>query len=128
MEKDFDRWNDHKKQVHARDDVPDYHAREVWWCTLGTNIGFEQDGTGIGHARPVLVLKGFSRNVCVIVPLTTSKKVSHYHWPAGKIEDRVAFAIISQLRLIDTRRLTNKIATMDAMTFKKIRNAVRDIL
>ena len=74
MEKDFDRWNDQKKIVHARPDLPAYHAREVWWCALGINVGFEQEGTGGGHARPVLVLKGFSRHVCIIVPLVNKSQ------------------------------------------------------
>ena len=34
MEKDFDRWNRHKKKVNDAADRPFYHAREIWWCGL----------------------------------------------------------------------------------------------
>ena len=42
MEKDFDGWNETKKQIHGRHDAPFYHERELWWCTLGVNVGFER--------------------------------------------------------------------------------------
>jgi hypothetical protein len=65
MQKDFDGWNEQKKSIHVASHAPLYHEREIRWCHLGTNIGFEQDGTGEGRSRPVLILKGFSREVCV---------------------------------------------------------------
>jgi mRNA-degrading endonuclease toxin of MazEF toxin-antitoxin module len=37
-----------------------YHAREIWWCTFGVNIGNELDGTGNHHDRPVLVIRPFN--------------------------------------------------------------------
>ena len=44
MEKDFDKWNESKKVIHHNNEDKFYHEREVWWCSLGINIGFEQDG------------------------------------------------------------------------------------
>ena len=75
MKKDFDEWNEIKKETDKADDyLPLYHQRQIRWCRLGTNIGFEQDGTGTGFSRPVLILKGFNRHVCIVIPLTTSIK------------------------------------------------------
>jgi mRNA-degrading endonuclease toxin of MazEF toxin-antitoxin module len=66
--------------------------------------------------------------VCLIVPLTTSTKTNPYHIPVGLIADKKAVAIISQLRLIDVKRLDQKIAVLDIHTFDKIRKAVKKIL
>ncbi|MDE2116942.1 MAG: type II toxin-antitoxin system PemK/MazF family toxin [Patescibacteria group bacterium] len=77
MNKDFDQWNMKKKRIHELGASMLYHARDVWWCNLGANIGFEQDGTGAGYARPVLILKGFNAFVCLVIPLTTSRKRAH---------------------------------------------------
>lgn len=107
MHKDFDAWNESKKDIHAKNENKLYHERDVWWCSLGINIGFEQDGTGVHGERPVLILKGFSKQVCLVVPLTTPKKKNPYHATLGKVENRDAFAIISQVCLIDTKRLIN---------------------
>src|SRR3989344_7307679 len=102
INKDFDSWNESKKKAHKNHDyLPLYHEREIRWCRLGLNIGFEEDGTGKDFARPVLILKGFSRHVCLVLPLTTSTKKNPYNIPIGKVDNREASAIISQLRLID---------------------------
>lgn len=129
MEKDFDRWNRKKKRTHGQENyLPLYHERQVRWCTLGVNVGYEQDGTGEGFSRPVLILKGFSRHVCLVIPLTTSRKKNPYHVSIGIVDERESFAIISQLRLIDTRRLDQHIGVVDKDTFKHIRKTVKAML
>ena len=88
MEKDFDAWNDQKKHINERQDVLLYRERDIRWCQLGVNVGFEQDGTGTRRSRPVLVLKAFSRSVCLVVPLTTAKKKNPYYVSLGKVGGR----------------------------------------
>lgn len=127
MRKDFDGWNEQKKAVDAREDILLYHERDIRWCRLGTNVGFEQDGTGTGRARPALVLKAFNRHVCLVVPLTTSTKQNSYHVSVGMIGGRPASVIISQLRLIDTKRLTVKITRLNKVRFDEIRKAIKDM-
>ena len=36
---------------------------QVYWCLLGENIGFEQNGKGDYFRRPVLIFKKFNNNV-----------------------------------------------------------------
>lgn len=127
MTKNFDEWNECKKLIHADSIRKLYHQREVWWCAFGTNIGFEQDGTGKTGDRPALILKGFSSQVCVVVPLTTSIKKNPYHIAIGNIDGKEAFVIISQVRLIDTKRLINKIGFIPQESFERIRKAVKDL-
>jgi mRNA interferase MazF len=126
--KDFDRWNSHKKQIQSEGTNKFYHPRDIWWCYLGVNVGFEQDGTGKEYQRPVLILKGFSKHVCLAIPLTTSQKKNPYHLPIGVIDGKSAFVIISQLKLVDTKRLINKIDMLPENTFQTIKKAVKDLL
>lgn len=128
MQKDFDQWNEQKKVIHLQNGNRFYRPREIWWCSLGVNVGFEQDGTGEGNQRPVLIIRGFSKNVCLIIPLTTSIKKNLYYIPLGKVDNREAFAIISQIRLVDTKRLTNRLAVLDKSHFETIKKAVRDLI
>ncbi len=129
MKKDFDSWNKRKKEIDGLEDyLPLYHERQIRWCRLGVNVGFEQDGTGKGFSRPVLIMKGLSRNVCVIVPLTTTIKDNKYYMPVGIVDGKKAAAIISQIRLIDTKRLYKQISTLDKDTFAKIQKAIKDLL
>jgi len=127
MEKDFDNWNKRKKEIN-KGEFNFYSKREIRWCSLGLNIGFEQDGTNIEYCRPVLIIRGFSRNVCLVVPLTTSKKKNLYHFSVGIIEGQEAFVILSQIRLIDTKRLQDRLTILDKDKFEEIRKAIRALI
>lgn len=128
MEKDFDAWTIEKKKINNRPIAPFYHEREIWWCTLGINIGFEQDGTGENYDRPVLIVRGFNSHIFFCVALTGKIKKGKYFVPIGKVEDRDASVILSQVRIIDSKRLIRKITTLDEKMFEKVRNALEETL
>ena len=128
MKKDFDNWNKKKKQIHKQTSVPFFHTREIWWCSLGVNIGFEEDGSGGEYDRPVLILKGMSVQTCFAIPLTTSTS-DHWLRPSvGVIEGKEARALLSQMRLIDSKRLIRKVGYLDGEIFKQIRKAAKGML
>ena len=128
MKKDFDKWNYKKKYIHENEIGKFYHAREIWWCSLGANIGVEQDGDGAEYQRPVLILQGLSKNTCLIIPLTASPHKHPMRMPLGIIEKKEASAIISQMRVVDTKRFINKIGFIDKNIFEAIRKTVKDTL
>jgi mRNA interferase MazF len=129
MEKKFDIWNEIKKQTDERADRLLYKKREIRWCKLGVNVGYEQDGTGEGFSRPVLIIKDFNQHVCLAVPLTTSQKKNPYHVKIGFIDGQIeSSAIISQLRLIDTKRLYTKVTMLDEEKFNDVIKAIKDML
>ena len=101
MAKDFDTWNKQKKNINGREHSPLFHEREVWWCSLGLNIGYEQDGGEI-FERPVLVIKKFSKDILWILPLTNSHKQNQYYI---KLATGTSSIVLSQLRLISAKRL-----------------------
>lgn len=127
MFKDFDKWNERKKEIN-REKPHYYRERDIRWCSLGINIGFEQDGTSKTHSRPVLIIRGFSQHVCLAVPLTTSKKKNPYHFEIGIIEGKESFAILSQIRLIDTKRLQDRLLILNEDKFKEIKKAIRNLI
>ena len=128
MEKNFDRWNENKKKIHDINKSKLYHEREVWWCSLGVNIGFEQDGHEVGHQRPVLILKGLSKYTCMAIPLTSSIHKHPMRVPIGIVDGKEASAVISQIRVIDTKRLVNKVCFLAKDSFELTRKAIKDIL
>ena len=128
MDKDFDGWNARKKEIHHGGANKLYHEREIWWCALGVNIGFEQDGSGVEHRRPMLILKGLSRETCLAVPLTTAEHKHPLRPSVGAVSGKEAKALISQIRVIDTKRLVRKIGYLDKVVFQDIRKAVKGLL
>ena len=127
MEKDFDRWNELKKRTNIEHPRL-YTVREIWWCKIGTNIGTEQDGRGDNFLRPALILRGFGPDACLIAPLTTSARKHPLRVSVGMVEGRSARANLSQLRVVDTRRLVEKIGFLDKEIFSSIRKAARGLL
>ena len=128
MLKNFDGWNGEKRRIHNRADAPFYHERELWWCAIGVNVGFEQDGTGATFARPVLVLKSLSKETFLAIPLTTSTKRHPLRPSVGEVGGKSAHALLSQMRVIDTRRLIRRIGYLDKAIFAAIRKAAKDML
>lgn len=124
MQKDFDGWGVQKQKIHFEGEAPFCHEREVWWCALGTNVGFEQDGTGKNYDRPVVILKGFNKHVFFCVALTGRKREGAFYLYLGSIEDRDSSAVLSQVRLCDSKRLVRKIGTLDEGVFQKLQKAL----
>lgn len=128
MQKDFTQWNTVKQNIHTTGRSKFYHTREIWWCAVGINIGAEEDGSGEAYRRPVLILKGLSADTCLVIPLTTSSREHPLRVSVGLVHGKGAHALISQLRVIDTKRLVRKIEFLNKDTFEIIRKAARDML
>ena len=102
-------------------------TKEVWWCSLGINIGFEQDGKHELFERPILVIRKLSRDVVLVVPL--SSKIKNNKYCVNFVHnDQVFSALISQVRLISTKRLNRKIYEMDGALFNEICEAFRKLI
>jgi mRNA interferase MazF len=128
MSKDFDIWNNQKKNIHYYKQRKNYHAGDIWWMYTGVNIGFEQDGKNENFERPCLVIKGFNKEVCLIVPLSTVYKDNKFYVFVGEFEKQKNYAILSQIKLIDTKRLMNKIGSITRVELMVIKNAIWDII
>ena len=127
MEKDFDAWNERKKETNA-EKPRFYTVREIWWCRLGVNIGTEQDGSGEKFLRPVVIMRGFGPEACLVIPLTTSAHKHPLRLPIGAIQGSQARANLSQICVVDTRRLVEKIGFLEKGIFLVLRKAARDML
>ena len=126
--KDFDRWNIKKKDINSQESRVFFHNREIWWCSLGINVGFEQDGTGKNFDRPVLIMKSYNKDIFFGVALTGKKKVGRHYFYLGKIDNRDSSAVLSQVRLIDAKRLIRKIGKLDKKIFAELKNALQKAL
>jgi mRNA interferase MazF len=128
MEKDFDQWNEKKKIVNqASVSKVFFREREIWWCRLGANVGYEQDGKGNWFKRPILILRKFNEFAFSGVPLSTSNKNDEYHYQFTFSENIKSTALISQVKFIDSKRLDVKMGFCSEVDFKNMRKAVRDL-
>lgn len=130
MKKDFKTWSEQKEVIDCQIKRSDIYFREgeIWWSRLGANIGFEQDGKGESFSRPVLILKKFNPFIFWTIPLSTKFKNNPYYVECVSQKGEKRTAIISQIRLMSVKRLTDKIGIVEELSFKTIRKAVKDLL
>ena len=113
MEKDFFGWAKVKANLHQRRKINFFDEREVWWCALGANVGHEQDGKGRLWTRPVLVLRKFNKHMLWAVPMTSKGKSNNPYYLEVIVGEGTSYLLLSQLRLVSSRRLIDKIGTLD---------------
>ncbi len=121
---EFDLWNEKKKEINKKiiSNNFSFYERTVWWCSLGKNIGSEQNGKNEEFERPVIIFRIFSENTVWVIPLTSrriiKKSRKEYEIIVNEI---IQTADISQLRLISIKRLTRYVTTISYNDFQTIR-------
>jgi len=130
MEKDFDKWNKLKKDLQKEERKFFAHPREIWWSSLGINIGAEIDGKNENFERPIIILKVYSRESMLILPITSKEKNDKFHF---KIEvenpnesekhNRPTWVKLTQSRVISNKRLLRKIGLVSQEEFIKLKKA-----
>ena len=127
MKKDFQKWHSQKRHIENERPRVFFKEREIWFCHLGENVGFEQDGRGDEFLRPIVVLKKFNNEVLWVVPLTKTDKKNKYYFPFS-FNNETSVAILSQIRLVDAKRLKYKMGDMKVDYFKVLKNKIRQFL
>lgn len=127
IQKDFDKWNIQKKIADGMDNKKTFHEREVWFIKIGENIGFEQNGKGGEFLRPVIVYKKFSKNVFLGIPLTKTIKEGKFY-SSFEFQGRKSNAILSQIRLFDSKRLKYKVGKMSVGDFRKTKQKLIELI
>ncbi len=90
-------------------------------------MGHEQDGKGASFQRPALVLKGFNPHLLWVIPLSTKiKQGKYYHETIYK--NKTYTLILSQLKLISTKRLLRKIRTLPKDEFEEIKKKIKSFI
>lgn len=118
--KDFDSWNNFKKNLELLKTNKYAHQREIWWCSIGINIGVEIDGKNEKFERPVIILKIYNKDAMIILPLTTKEKNAKFNYRI-KTKEKIIWAKITQMKMISSKRLIRKIGFLDKDQFNNLR-------
>ncbi|MEN9604910.1 MAG: hypothetical protein RJB39_595 [Candidatus Parcubacteria bacterium] len=127
MFKEFIRWMQNKIKIDRKRRMIIINQGEVYWCALGENVGDEENGKGGQFRRPVLVFKKFNNNIFWGIPMSTKNKENPYYIKV-LLKDVVQSAIISQLRILDTKRLDYKIGYVSKTDFDLIKNKIMEVI
>jgi len=123
--KHFDGWIKQKKKLDSNDGTDSLYIkeREVWWISIGVNVGAEIDGKNELFERPVLIFRKVGRTQFYGLPLTSKEKsgpfyrLVHYGDSAGNV-------CLSQLRVLSTKRLIRKIDVVSEDEFLALQQTI----
>ena len=73
-------WHKKKDELEARSIVPNFREGDIWWCSLGLNLGYEEDGKNENFERPVVVIKKFNKDIFIGLPLSSVVKIGPYYF------------------------------------------------
>lgn len=124
----FVEWTKLKFRIHIAEDIDFYFKeREIWWASLGANIGFEEDGKNEKFERPILILKKFNREMLWALPLTSKDKTGKYYYQFEHKGEKYS-VILSQLRTISSKRLSRKIRKFPESDFEKVKDRIKRLI
>ena len=127
MSKKFNEWSQLKATLHSRKKEQYFKERDIFWASIGVNIGYEQDGKGEIFSRPILVVKKYSKNIFFGVPLSTQIKQGSFFFTFN-LNDKESNALLVQGRIYDIKRLENKIGKISQDNFKQLKLKLRELL
>lgn len=127
MDQDYDNWNIIKKDISKKYFQQYFCTREIWFLSIGKNIGYEQDGKNELFERPVLIYRKFNSSIFLGIPLTSSLKKGKYYFTLNN-NGNESSAILSQIRLFDSRRLLRRVRKISPEEFIRLRQKIKDLL
>ena len=128
----FDEWNELKKNLNNKNNKAYAHPREVWWCSIGNNVGTEANGKNSNFERPILVVKVYSSDSMLVLPITSKNKNDKFHKGIeirnvdGEIKK--VYVKLTQLRVISAKRLSRKVDKIDIESFNFIKKSLLDYI
>lgn len=127
MIKRFLEWIKLKEKLHNNKHTPPlFKEGEIWWCSLGENIGSEINGKSNLFSRPVLIFKKLSKSTFLGLPTSSQDRKGSWYVQItlGSVKSVV---ILSQARLLDYKRLSSKIAELDIGEMSNVRDRFKNL-
>jgi mRNA-degrading endonuclease toxin of MazEF toxin-antitoxin module len=123
--KRFLEWIGIKEKIHGGDKPPSFDEKDIWWVYLGENVGHEEDGKGEFFLRPFIIIRKFNKELLFGIPCSSIKKNNKYYFEVNiKSADFTTHALLSQPRVLSSKRLTNFVAKLGDGQFKKLKTAL----
>lgn len=121
--KKFDEWSKQKQKMDTYETRDSLYIkeREVWWISVGVNVGAEIDGKNELFERPVLIFRKIGREQFYGLPLTGKDKTGPFY-RSVHYGDFVGNVCLSQLRVFSTKRLIRKIGVINEDEFIELQD------
>lgn len=127
MKKNFLAWFGLKRTIHERQHKPPLVSEgDIWWASIGENVGSEINGKSQLFSRPVIIYRKLAHGFYFVVPTTTQEKQGSW-FVAFRQHAKTMVACLHQARAIDYRRLSSKLGTIDDEDFERVKHKFRTL-
>ena len=127
MVEKFDSWNEIKKRLSKKDQNLKFRVRDIYFMSIGQNIGKESYGKGVEFLRPALVYKKLSKETFIGIPLTSKEKIGSYFFNFN-VKNKKSTASLNQMRVFDIKRAKFFCTEMRQNTFENLRMKVEEFM
>lgn len=122
MIKRFFEWIELKINV---DEIPEqklplFTEGEIWWCSIGENVGTEINGKSEYFTRPVLIFKKFGKESFFALPLSTKNRFGSWY-SSITFENISQTVVLNQGRTLSARRLRSRIGELSYLHLSTIK-------
>ncbi len=121
-------WAKLKFRINARKKDIFPRRREIWWASLGQNVGVEINGKNSQFERPVLVLRVFNTHSYLVVPITTNTKENQYKYLFNNELNQPNAVNLAQMRTISSKRFLRKLWVLGDTDFDKVVDMIVSII
>lgn len=116
-----------KEKLHGKHHKPPFVSDgEIWWASIGENVGYEINGKSDRFSRPVIIFKKLARGFYCVIPTTTQQRSGSWFVPFAH-HKRECTACLQQMRIIDYRRLWSKVGELDDSDFRKVKVGFKNL-
>ncbi|MGK0256527.1 MAG: pseudaminic acid cytidylyltransferase [Arcobacteraceae bacterium] len=116
----YDKWNSIKKLIDNKNETLYFRERDIYFLSVGQNIGRESYGKKELFLRPVLVYKKLSHTSFLGIPLTSKVREGTYYFSFNYIKDKISTAMFNNMRVFDIKRADYKSGVIKLSDFKKL--------
>lgn len=119
--KRFLEWIGLKETLHSRKHRPPLVSQgDVWWMSVGENVGSEINGKNDLFSRPAIIFKKLARGFYFVIPTTTQLHDGSWY-VTFRHHGKDMVACLHQARAVDYRRLSSKLGTLDDADLARIK-------
>ena len=105
MKKKLEQWSKLKLTLNNINKNIKIKQGEIYFLSIGQNIGYETYGKKKLFLRPVLIYKKLTKSTFVGIPLTSKEKIGSYFYSFKYKQDILSTAMFNQIRVFDIKRI-----------------------
>lgn len=124
----FNKWNKLKQKLNNKKEIITFYQGNIYFMSIGVNIGHESYGKDELFLRPVLVYKKLTHTTFLGIPLTSKHKTGTYFFNFAYKKNIESTAMLNQMRVYDIRRSEYLSGKVNKNTYKNLEAKVKEFM